>query len=430
MKANIPEVEEKRIVIIGGGFAGLKLMRKLVHKKFQLVLIDKNNYHQFQPLFYQVATAGIEPSAISFPFRKIFQSRKNVFIRVTEVVSVDSSINRVYTKIGYINYDVLIIATGAKTNLFGKEQMQDLIFPMKSVAEALGLRNRIIENYEKALIVEDENDREGLLNIVVVGGGPTGVELTGALAEMKHFILPKDYPELDFNKMHIYLLEASSSVLKGMSHGSSEKAHEYLMRLGVKVWLNSRVKDYDGQYVLLENDKQLRSDTLIWAAGICGNTLDGINQSAITKGNRLIVDRYNKVQGYENIYALGDIACMTDEKYPNGYPQVAQVAIQQAANLAGNFKLLLKGKPLKPFAYRDMGSMATVGRNLAVVDLPFMRFHGFFAWLVWMFIHLMSIVGVKNRILIFVNWLWNYFTFDQSLRLIIRPKTTRQKNDG
>jgi NADH dehydrogenase len=405
-------------------------MRKLVRKNFQLVLIDKNNYHQFQPLFYQVATAGIEPSAISFPFRKIFQSRKNVFIRVTEVVRVDSSINRVYTKIGYINFDVLIIATGAKTNLFGKEQLQDLVFPMKSVAEALGLRNRIIENYEKALIVEDENDREGLLNIVVVGGGATGVELTGALAEMKHFILPKDYPELDFNKMHIYLLEASATVLKGMSQASSERAYEYLIRLGVKVWLNARVKDYDGQYVLLENDKQLRSSTLIWAAGVCGNTIDGSNQSAITKGNQLIVDCYNKVQGYENIYALGDIAFMTDDKHPKGYPQVAQVAIQQAANLADNFKLLLKNKPLKPFAYRDMGSMATVGRNLAVVDLPFMRFHGFFAWLIWMFIHLMSIVGVKNRILIFVNWLWNYFTFDQSLRLIIRPKTTKQKNDG
>lgn len=427
MKANIPEVEDRRIVIIGGGFAGLKLMRKLVKHKFQLVLIDKNNYHQFQPLFYQVATAGIEPSAISFPFRKIFQSRKNVFIRVTEVVSIDSSLNRVITKIGYINYDILVIATGAETNLFGLDHLRDFIYPMKSVSEALGLRNRIIENYEQALIIEDPSEREGLLNIAIVGGGATGVELSGAVAEMKKFILPKDYPELDFNKMHIYLLEASDYVLKGMSKESSLKAYDYLLRLGVKVWLNSRVKDYDGKNIILENDKTLRTNTLIWAAGVCGKPLEGIATPSIGRAGRLIVDEYNRVSGYENIYALGDIAYMATEKYPNGHPQVAQVAIQQADNLAKNFVDNRKGKPFKPFRYKDLGSMATVGRNLAVVDLPFVRFQGFFAWMVWMFIHLMSIVGVKNRILIFVNWLWNYFTFDQSLRLIIRPKTSGKK---
>lgn len=427
MKANIPEVEEKRIVVIGGGFAGLKLIRKLVKHKFQIVLIDKNNYHQFQPLFYQVATAGLEPSAIAFPFRKIFQSRKNFFLRVTEVVSIDTSLQRVITKIGYINYDVLVIATGAETNLFGKDHLRDLIYPMKSVAEALGLRNRIIENYEKALIVEDPDEREGLLNIAIVGGGATGVELAGAMAEMKKFILPKDYPELDFNKMYIYLLEASDGVLKVMSNESSQKAYEYLVKLGVRVWINSRVKDYDGKQVILEDGKTLRTNTFIWAAGVCGVPIEGIDKSSVGRAGRLIVDEYNKVSGYENIYALGDIAYMPTEKYPNGHPQVAQVAIQQADNLAKNFVNSKKNKPFKPFRYKDLGSMATVGRNLAVVDLPFVRFRGFFAWLVWMFIHLMSIVGVKNRILIFVNWLWNYFTFDQSLRLIIRPKTSGKK---
>lgn len=428
MRANIPEVDEKRIVVIGGGFAGLKLMRKLVKQKFQLVLIDKNNYHQFQPLFYQVATAGLEPSAISFPFRKIFQSRSNVFIRITEVVSIDPSTNRVITKIGYINYDILVIATGAETNLFGMDHLRDLIYPMKSVSEALGLRNRIIENYEQALIIEDPDEREGLLNIAIVGGGATGVELSGAVAEMKKFILPKDYPELDFNRMHIYLLEASEAVLKGMSKESSEKAYEYLLRLGVKIWLNSRVKDYDGKNIILEGNKVLRTNTFIWAAGVCGIPLEGIDKKSVGRSGRLIVDEYNKVAGYENIYAVGDIAYMATNKYPNGHPQVAQVAIQQADNLAKNFIRNKKNNPFKPFQYKDLGSMATVGRNLAVADLPFMRFQGFFAWLVWMFIHLMSIVGIKNRILIFVNWLWNYFTFDQSLRLIIRPKTADKKS--
>jgi NADH:ubiquinone reductase (H+-translocating) len=423
MKANIPEVEDKRIVVIGGGFAGLKLIRKLVKHKFQVVLIDKNNYHQFQPLFYQVATAGLEPSAIAFPFRKVFQSRKNFFLRVTEVISIDTSLKRVITRIGYVNYDILVVATGAETNLFGMEHLRNLVYPMKSVSEALGLRNRIIENYENALIVEDTDEREGLLNIVIVGGGATGVELAGALAEMKRFILPKDYPELDFNKMYIYLLEASDGVLKGMTQESSAKAFEYLMRLGVRVWTDSRVKDYDGKNVILENGKTLRSNTFIWAAGVCGIPLDGINKTAIGRAGRLIVNEFSKVEGYDNIYAVGDIAFMSTRDFPNGHPQVAQVAIQQADSLARNLISEQKGKQLKPFKYRDLGSMATVGRNLAVVDLPFIRFNGFFAWLVWMFIHLMSIVGVKNRILIFVNWLWNYFTFDQSLRLIIRPKS-------
>jgi NADH dehydrogenase len=428
MKANIPELKEERIVIIGGGFAGLKLLRNLSKKSFQLVLIDKYNYHQFQPLLYQVATAGIEPSSISFPFRKIFQSKKNVFIRITEVNRIDPEQKKVFTQIGHINYDILVIATGADTNLWGKENFANLVYPMKSISEALGLRNKIIENYENALIIEDPFEREGFLNIAVVGGGPTGVELTGALAEMKRFILPKDYPELDFNKMNIYLLEASDAVLKGMSPASSQKAYEYLLKLGVKIWLNSRVSSYDGEYVELVDGKKLRTKTLVWAAGVKGNKLDGLNPDIWTNSGRLKVNSYNKVEGYDNIYALGDIACMTEEKFPNGHPQVAQVAIQQAKNLADNLVRLRKGKSISPFHYKNLGSMATVGRNLAVVDFPFIRFSGFFAWLVWMFVHLMSIVGVKNKILIFINWLWNYFTFDQSLRLILRPRHLKLKD--
>ena len=429
MKANIPEVAEKRIVIIGGGFAGLTLLRKLVKQKYQLVLIDKNNYHQFQPLFYQVATAGLEPSAISFPFRKVFQSKKNVFIRKTEVSRIDTELKRVYTTIGHINYDYLVIAIGADTNYFGNMDIKRKSFPMKSVSEALGLRNRLLENYENALITEDPKEKEGLLNIVVVGGGPTGVELTGAIAEMKKFVLPKDYPELDFHRMHIYLLEASDALLKGMSDQSSHKAYEYLLKLGVKVWLDSRVKDYDGKNVILENGTTLRTDTLIWAAGVTGNRIEGFKPESYFRSNRFLVDRFNKVNGYECVYAIGDIAFMTEKDYPAGHPQVAQVAIQQARNLAANFERMTKNKQPEPFSYKDLGSMATVGRNLAVVDLPFIRFQGFVAWLVWMFIHLMSIVGVKNRLLIFINWLWNYFTYDQSLRLIIRPRVFENSFD-
>jgi NADH:ubiquinone reductase (H+-translocating) len=424
MKANIPEVNIPRIVIIGGGFAGLKILQRLCKKAYQLVLIDKNNYHQFQPLLYQVATAGLEPSAISFPFRKVFQSRKNVFIRITEVSRVDVASKRVYTQIGHINYDYLIVATGADTNLFGNDKMRDFIYPMKSISEALGLRNRIISNFEKALIEEDPEKRDGLLNIVLVGGGPTGVELSGAIAEMKRFILPKDYPELDFNRMNIYLLEASDGLLKGMSKKSSAKAYKYLLKLGVNVRLNSLVKDYDGNNIILADGSSLSAKTLIWAAGIKGNSIEGFDPEKWTRGNRIQVDGYNRVTGVENVFAVGDIALLTaDPKYPNGHPQVAQVAIQQAKNVAENLENIRKGKPLKEFRYKDLGSMATVGRNLAVVDFPFARFGGFFAWMVWMFVHLMSIVGIKNRVLIFINWLWNYFTFDQSLRLIIKPKT-------
>jgi NADH dehydrogenase len=423
MKANIIETSQKRIVIVGGGFGGLQLARDLSNSDFQIVLIDKNNYHQFQPLFYQVATAGLEPSAISFPFRKIFQKIKNIHIRVAEVTQIDADKNQLQTTIGIINYDYLVIAIGADTNFFGNTKMMEKAIPMKSVSEALALRNSILQNYEDALSIEDADTRNGLMNIVVVGGGPTGVEISGTLAEMKRSVLPKDYPELDFKMMQVHLLEGSSRVLASMSEIASAKALDYLKKLGVNVSLNARVKEYDGVNVYLEDGTTIRTNTLVWAAGVTGNRIIGLNAEAIGKANRIKVDKQNRVIGYNTIFAIGDIALMTDEKYPNGHPQVAQVAIQQGKLLAKNFNNSLMNKPLNPFEYKDLGSMATIGRNKAVADLPHIKFQGFFAWMVWMFVHLMSIVGIKNRLMIFINWAWSYVTYDQSLRLIIKSKS-------
>ncbi len=422
MQANIKNTNQKRVVIIGGGFGGLKLARQLSNSAYQVVLIDKNNYHQFQPLFYQVATAGLEPSAISFPFRKVFQKAKNIHIRVAEVLKIDVDKKQLETSIGLVAFDYLVIAIGADTNFFGNQNMMKHAMPMKSVGEALALRNTILQNYENALITSDEATRKGLMNMVIVGGGPTGVEVAGTLAEMKRTVLPKDYPELDFNLMQVHLLEGSNRVLSSMSEIASEKAKEYLVKLGVDVALNARVVDYDGQKVTLADGTVIPTNTLVWAAGVIGNKIEGLNPEVIARGNRIMVDEMNQVKGYSSIFALGDIALMTTTTYPNGHPQVAQVAIQQGDLLAKNLIDLSKGNAMKAFVYKDLGSMATVGRNKAVVDLPNIKFQGFFAWMVWMFVHLMSIVGIKNRLLIFINWAWNYFTYDQSLRLIIKPK--------
>lgn len=421
MSLSIPESDKKRLVVIGGGFAGLKLATKLSGSNFQVILIDKNNYHQFQPLFYQVATSGLEPSSISFPLRKIFQGKENVCIRITEVTSINREAREVHTPLGSVNYDYLVIAIGTDTNFYGMAHIHEKAIPMKSVAEALSLRNTLLQNFEDALTNSSDDELEGLLNIVIVGGGPTGVEISGTLAEMRRSVLPKDYPELDFHKMEIYLLEAGSKLLNGMSVRSSDKATEYLEKLGVKIRLNAQVSDYDGKTVLMHNGNSIRTNTLVWAAGVAGNKIEGLPEDAYMRGNRLKVDRFNKVENCEGIFALGDIAYMKEDAYPNGHPQMAQPAIQQAMLLAANLKRTENGEPLKPYSYKNKGSMATIGRNLAVVDLPFVSFQGFFAWLVWMFVHLMAIVGVKNRLLVFVNWFWNYVTYDQSLRLIIKP---------
>ena len=426
MQLNIPDSQQKRILIAGGGFAGLKLASKLADSNFQVVLIDKNNFHQFQPLFYQVATAGLEPSAISFPLRKIFQNSKNVFIRVAEVTGIRPENQEIITSLGTISYDILVLAMGVDTNFFGMKNIAQNAIPMKSVSEALSLRNKILQNFEDALIETSAEKQKAMLTIVVVGGGPTGVEVSGTLAEMRKFILPKDYPELDFTKMNIYLLEAGSRILSGMGERSSDQAENYLHKLGVNVFCNAQVSDYDGEKVSIKDNIQIPARTLVWAAGVSGKQTDGLNPDLYIRGNRLKVNAFNQVEGYDNIYVLGDNAYMTEEKYPEGHPQMAQPAIQQAKLLARNLKRQEANKPMKPYHYFNKGTMATVGRNLAVVELPFVKFYGFFAWLTWMFVHLMAIVGVKNRLLVFINWFWNYVTYDQSLRLIIKTDVVRK----
>jgi NADH:ubiquinone reductase (H+-translocating) len=423
MRINIPESDKKRVVIIGAGFAGLKLAQKLAKAgQYQVVVLDKNNYHQFQPLFYQVAMAGLEPSSIVFPLRKAFHKYKDVFIRVAEVERIDFENRRLYTSLNICNYDYLVLAIGATTNFFGSQELAERSIPMKSVSEALYLRNRILSDYEKALSISDYEERQGLIDIVIVGGGPTGVEVAGALAEMKRYILPKDYPELDCDEIDIYLIQSAGELLKGMSAQASAKALEYLADLGVKVKLDTRVTYYDGEYVETNTGERIRSRKVIWAAGIVGNRIEGLPVEALAFGGRLRVNCFSQVEGLENVFAIGDIAYMEVAAYPQGHPQVAQVAIQQGNRLADNLLRLAKGQELRPFSYRDLGSMATIGRNRAVVDLPRLRFQGFFAWTIWLFVHLFQILGVKNKVFVFLNWVWNYFTYDQSLRLIIRPR--------
>ena len=417
----------KRIIIIGGGFGGLKLAECLNNTRFEILLIDKLNHHQFQPLFYQVATAGLEPSSISFPLRGIFHHSKNVRIRYAEVLVVMPEKNCVLTTIGELRYDFLVVATGVTTNFFGNKNLETWTYPMKSTSEAINIRQHVLQNFEDALVADDD-DRTGLMNVVIVGGGPTGVELSGAFAEMKRHVFPKDYPELDFSKMNVMLLEGSGKTLGNMSEQSSSKSKQYLEELGVKVMVNTRVKDYDGKKVLLEDGSFIASNTVIWAAGIRGNVIEGIPPAAIVRGNRLKVNRFNLVEGCHNIYAIGDIAFMTTEKYPQAHPQVANVALSQAKLLSKNFKRILKSQPLAPYEYKDKGSMATIGKHKAVVDLSFMHFQGFFAWFVWMGLHLLLLMGMKNKIFVFVSWLISYFSNDSTLRLIFTPVSRRHKS--
>ena len=432
MSVNIPETAKKRIVIIGAGFAGLKLAKKLVGSGYQIVLIDKNNYHQFQPLFYQVASAGLEPSSILFPLRKIFQSRKDVYIRVAEVYSIDTEKKELNTSLDTVWYDYLVIATGVNSNFFGMKNMAEFAIPMKSVSEAMTLRNRILSNLEKAVTLFDEfeEEKKALLNVVVVGGGPTGVEIAGAIAEMKKFVLPKDYPDLNMDLMQVSIIEGSPSLLASMSKHASGKSLFYLKRLGINVHVNTRVIDYNGEILKLGTGEEIKTRLVIWAAGISGVVPSGIPEESIGRARRILVDEFNRVNGFDDVFAIGDAAVMVTEDFPGGHPQVAQVAIQQGANLARNFKALRKKSDLRPFRYTDKGSMATIGRNRAVADLPFLKFSGFVAWLTWMFVHLMAIVGVKNRLLIFVNWMWNYLTYDQSLRLILWAARKEKASDN
>jgi NADH dehydrogenase len=419
-------MKNMKVVIIGGGFGGLQLAKRLNNvADIEVLLIDQYNYHQFQPLFYQVATAGLDASNISFPLRKVFQHSKNVQIRLTKVEEIIPGEKKIRTTIGYFDYDKLVIATGADTNFFNNKNLEQKAFPMKSTTEALQVRHTLIQNLEEALEIKDKDDLETKLSIVVVGGGPTGVEVSGALAELRNNVLPKDYPELDFSLMKIYLVEGSPRTLAAMSVKSSAQSQKYLEhRLGVTVITETHVKDYDGTNIVLDNGTTIKAKTVIWAAGIKGNVPEGIKPELIVRGNRIKVDRTNKVLGFDDIYVIGDVAYMETPKYPKGHPQVANVAINQAKNLAVNLKRQVTGNKhyQDDFEYHDKGSLATVGRNLAVVDIPKPKLHfgGFFAWIIWMVLHLVLILGVKNRLQIFINWAYKYFTHDQSLRLLFK----------
>lgn len=415
-----------KVIILGGGFGGLKLADRLEGKKgFEVLLIDRYNYHQFQPLFYQVATAGLDASNISFPLRKAFHNSRNVRIRIAEVVEIVPDKKLVVTSTGDYPFDILVIATGAETNFFGNEQIAAHAWPMKSTVEALRLRHHLIQNFENALEEKDPEKLKELMTIVIVGGGPTGVELAGAISEMKKWVLPKDYPELDFSLMKIYLVEGLGKVLAVMSEQSSAKSLVYLENMGVTVLTNAFVQDYDGQALTLKDGKQIHTATVIWAAGIKGNVPSGILPQSIVKGNRIMTDEFNAVVGMEKIYAIGDIAYHETAEYPKGHPQVAPVAIDQAKVLSVNLIRMQNNEPSVPFKYTNKGAMATVGRHRAVADIPRPKIHldGFPAWIAWMALHLVQILGVKNRVLTFINWMYTYFTYDQSLRLIFREFT-------
>lgn len=419
---------QKKIIIVGAGFAGLKLARKLSNSQMDVLVIDKNNHHQFQPLFYQVASANLEPSSISFPLRKVFQGIDNVRIRVAEVLSIAPEQQILHTSIGEFAYDTLVLASGATTNFFGNAVIEKFAFPMKSTVEAVKLRQHILENFEEATYATEER-RKLLYNLVIAGGGATGVELAGALAEMKKNILPKDYPDFDYRLVNIYLIEGGDATLAPMSKASQEKSKSYLESMGVKILLNNRVKDYDGSTVTLSDGQSIATNTLIWSAGIKGNIIDGLAAAKIERGGRFKVDRNCGLTDYNNVFAIGDIAYMETEKYPQGHPQVANVAISQGEYLANNILQSVSANSYKPYEYKDMGSMATVGKNKAVVDLPWFSFQGFFAWLVWMGLHVVLLMGMKNRVQVFINWMYAYFTNDSSLRLIFKNLYKKPKEN-
>jgi len=420
MEIDVPVVNLPRVVIIGGGFAGVRLAKQL-RGKFQVVLIDKNNYHTFQPLLYQVATAGIEPDSIAFPLRKMFKEYEHFHFRMATAEDVIPGENILRTSIGEIKYDYLVIATGSDTNYFGMEKLQQNSMPMKSVSEALDLRSCILQNFEKALTVRDLKERVRLMTFVIAGGGPTGVELAGALGELKKHVLPQDYPELDFRRMQIHLIEGAERVLATMDEESSEASCKFLKELEVHVWTKTRVTGYDGKTVTTDKEEKFETATLIWAAGVKGNKLPGLDPQAVRKDGRIVVDEFCRVKNSENIFAIGDVACMITESTPNGHPMVAQVAIQMGARLSSNLRQMEKKRTMQPFRYKDKGSMATIGRNRAVAEVGKWKSQGWFAWLMWLAVHLISLVGFRNRVVVFFTWFVNYLKYDYGIRLIIRP---------
>ena len=423
MKANIERTDKKRIVIVGGGLGGLELAFKLVDDDYQVILVDKNNYHQFPPLIYQVASGGLEPSSISFPFRRLFQGKKDFFFRMAEVESVNTAKKSINTTVGEIEYDYLVLAFGAKTNFFGNKDIEATTLPMKSVSEAMKLRNTILRNLELALTEEDPARKQALMNIVVVGGGASGVEIAGAVAEMKKNIIARDYPDLDSSQMHIYLVNAGDRLLAAMDPVSSKRAERDLKDLHVHIRQPQFATEYKDGILKTSAGLEIPTQTVIWVSGICANTIEGFPAESIGHAGRLLTDRFCRVKGVEDVYAIGDVSLVEgDEEYPLGHPQLAQVAMQQAKTVAKNFKAMSKGKELKPFKYKNLGVMATIGRNHAVAEISGNKFGGFPAWALWLVVHLRSILGVKNKTFILLNWVWNYINYKQSLRLILKAK--------
>lgn len=415
---------KKKIVVVGCGFGGLQFVNHLKKDQFDIIVIDKVNHHQFPPLFYQVAASQIEPSTVSFPIRKIFQKRRDVRIRLATVLIVNKNENYIDTSIGKFNYDYLVISTGTSTNFYGNKGIENNVLGLKSTYQSINVRNEILHNFEELLYAKD---KEGLYNIVIVGGGATGVELAGAFAEMTRVILPKDYPNINKEKVNVYLLEGGENTLANMSSFAQKYSKQQLQKMGVIVKTGTFVKDYDGEVVTLNNGETIHTKNVIWSAGVIGNAIGGIPEDSVLRNGRIKVDRVNRVKGTSNVFAIGDVAYMETDKYPKGHPQLANVAIGQGKNLARNIQLMESAKDnieiennLKSYEYKNLGTMATIGRNKAVVDLPFIKFKGYFAWLIWMFLHLMLILSVRNKIVIFINWAWNYVTKNNSLRLILK----------
>ena len=430
MSINIQRNQKKRVVIVGGGLGGLRLAEDLYGSGMQVVLIDKNNFHQFPPLIYQIASAGIDPSSISFPFRQIFRKRKDFYFRMAEARMVDTEKKILQTSIGKIDYDYLVLAAGATTNFFGNKNIEEWAIPMKTVPEAMGLRNALLSNFERALTCATEEERQELLNVVIVGGGATGVEIAGALSEMKRYVIPYDYPDMDSSLMHIYLIEAGDRLLAGLSQESSQKAYDFLKSMGVDIQFGKMVTDYRDHKVIMKDGTEIPTRTFLWVSGIRANAMPGIDESHLGRGFRFKVDEFNRIPGVEDVFAIGDQCLQTsDAAYPNGHPQVAQVAIQQAKNLAKNLKKIAKGadnSELTAFHYNNLGSMATIGRNKAVVEIGKFRSQGFFAWVLWLVVHLRSILGVKNKVMVLLNWLWKYVSYNDSIRMITYATKPRE----